>query len=148
MVPESPMVERARRRRSTFPSLRAAYDNFAAKPPLATLHPEALRAYVRYGFAASDGGVRLKCRGEEEAEMYRMSSVHATFQRLAEIDCPVVVAHGSRSASPAAAFAEPVAGALRRGRVEGFPELGHFGPLEDPARVGEAIARFLASLPR
>lgn len=145
--PESPMVERARRRRSEFPSLQAAFDNFASKPPLSSLHPDALRAYVRHGFAISADNVRLKCRGEEEAEIYRMSTVHRTFEQLAEVTCPVVVAHGSRSASSAAAFAEPLARHLVRGRVEGFPELGHFGPLEDPERVARSVARLLTELP-
>jgi pimeloyl-ACP methyl ester carboxylesterase len=141
----SPMVERARRRRSSFPTLRAAYDNFAAKPPLAALHPESLRAYVRYGFAhAPDGAVHLKCRGEEEGEIYRMSSMHRTFERLGEVACPVTVAHGSRSASPAAHFAWPIASALGRGRVEEFPALGHFGPLEDPSGVARSAGRFFA----
>jgi pimeloyl-ACP methyl ester carboxylesterase len=141
-IPESPMVERARRRRSEFPSLQAAYDNFSAKPPLSSLHPDALRAYVVHGFATSaNATVRLKCRGDEEAEIYRMSTVHRTFERLNEVTCPVVVAHGSRSASAAAAFAEPVARQLGRGCIEAFPELGHFGPLEDPARVALSVAR-------
>lgn len=139
-VPESPMVERARRRRSEFPSLRAAYDNFAAKPPLSTLQADALRAYVRYGFATSPGGtVHLKCRGEEEAEIYRMSSVHRTYDLLAQIACPVVLAHGARSASPAASFATPLAHRLPRGRLVAFPELGHFGPLEDPPRIAASV---------
>ena len=144
-APESPMVERARRRRSTFPSLRAAYDNFAAKPPLEGLHPDALRAYVRYGFEPLDGEVVLKCRGEEEAEIYRMSTAHRTFERLAEVGCPVTVAHGSRSASPAARFAEPIAHALARGTLEEFPTRGHFGPLEDPTAVAHSAARFFRS---
>jgi pimeloyl-ACP methyl ester carboxylesterase len=146
---DSPMVERARRRRSEFPSLLAAYRNFAAKPPLSVLHPDALRAYVRYGFApTAKGTVELECRGEEEAEIYRMSSVHRTFERLDEVACPVVVAHGSRSASPAAAFAEPVARRLRRGTAESFPELGHFGPLQDPALVAASMQRLFARVCR
>lgn len=35
----SPLVEGARRRRATFPSLDAAYDNYASKPPLNIFNP-------------------------------------------------------------------------------------------------------------
>ena len=57
-----------------FGSRDEAYENFAGKPPLNVLAPDALRAYVDHGFADQpDGTVRLKCRGENEARIYEGS---------------------------------------------------------------------------
>jgi pimeloyl-ACP methyl ester carboxylesterase len=143
---DSPLVARSRRRRDRFDSLEEAIANFAAKPPLASLHPDALRAYVEHGFTReADGSCRLKLPGPEEAEVYRMSLRHETFSRLGEVRCPVVVARGGRETGGAADIAGEVVAELPRGRLETWDELGHFGPLEDPAGVGAAVERALLS---
>ena len=136
----SPLVERSRRRRGTFASLEEAIDNFSAKPPLDSLHPQALRAYVEHGFAATrDGSRTLKLSGPEEAEVYRMSLRHETFGRLSEVACPVTVARGRRADGGAAQIAEEVVSALPDGRLQAWDGRGHFGPLEDPAGIGRAV---------
>ncbi|HVS61932.1 MAG TPA: alpha/beta hydrolase [Thermoanaerobaculia bacterium] len=136
----SPLVARSRRRRARFDSLEDAVANFAAKPPLDALHADALRAYVEHGFTREQDGSRtLKMPGPEEAEVYRMSLRHETFSRLSEVRCPVIVARGRRDSGGAAEVAGEVVEALPHGRLERWDELGHFGPLEDPARVGAAI---------
>ncbi len=57
-----PMAELARKRRANFPSRQAAYENYASKPPLNRLHPDALDAYVTFGFVDDpQGGVTLAC---------------------------------------------------------------------------------------
>jgi pimeloyl-ACP methyl ester carboxylesterase len=141
---DSPLVERSRRRRDTFPSLDEAIANFAAKPPLDQLHPDTLRAYVEHGFELLPGGERrLKLPGAEEAEVYRMSLRHEAFSRLGEVRCPVTVAHGRRDGVGPAEVAPEVVAELPRARLEAWDDLGHFGPLEDPARVGAAVERAL-----
>jgi pimeloyl-ACP methyl ester carboxylesterase len=141
---DSPLVERSRRRRDTFPSLDEAIANFAAKPPFDTLHPDALRAYVEHGFELLPSGERrLKLPGPEEAEIYRMSIRHQAFAGLGEVSCPVTVAHGKRDGVGPAGVAGEIAAALPQGRLEAWPDLGHFGPLEDPERVGRAAERAL-----
>ncbi len=70
---DNPLAVGALKRRPTFDSFDDAYANFASKPPLSILDPEALRAYVEHGFADEpDGTVELKCRPEVESEVYRM----------------------------------------------------------------------------
>jgi pimeloyl-ACP methyl ester carboxylesterase len=138
---QNPLAAGAARRRATFPSFDAAYDNFAGKPPLDRLDPDALRAYVRHGFRAQpDGTVALKCRPEIEAATYSMGARHGAFERLGEVRCPVTVARGAHDEgfSPANVAAE-VAAALPHGRLEDHPDLGHFGPLEDPAAIAACI---------
>lgn len=136
----NPLAAGARRRRATFDSFEAAYENFAAKAPLAVLHPDALRAYVDGGFAAQpDGTVTLKCRPEVEAEVYTMGSQHGAFGRLGEVQTPVTVAIGAEAPFSPASFGAPIVAALPHGRLERHPELGHFGPLQDPAAIAACL---------
>jgi pimeloyl-ACP methyl ester carboxylesterase len=142
----NPLAEGARRRRSTFPSYDAAYDNFASKPPLNALHPDALRAYVQHGFALrADGSVEIKCRPEIEAATFEMGSQHGGFERLDRVRCPVTVARGKVEMWGPASFAAAIVDALPAGTLEEHPTLGHFGPLEDPATIAACIEQTVAS---
>jgi pimeloyl-ACP methyl ester carboxylesterase len=143
---ESALSQGALRRRDRFASRPEAYERFAAKPPLDAFDPEALWAYVEHGFVDEpDGGVRLACRPEHEAQIYRMGSTHGAFEHLERVSCPVTVATGAVTSFGPAAFAEHIAAGLPRGRILSSPTLGHFGPLEAPARIAaeidEAISR-------
>ena len=139
---ENPLSESARRRRDSFASYDDAYGNFSSKPPFSALHPDALRAYVDHGFAAQpDGSVRLKCRREDEAEVYAMAAHHHAFGSLPQVSCPVVVGRGDDDWSPPAGVAADVAANLPAGRLETFDGLGHFGPLEDPDALAAAVER-------
>jgi pimeloyl-ACP methyl ester carboxylesterase len=143
------LADGAARRRATFPSAEAALANFAAKPPLDQLRADALHAYVRHGFVPApdegDGAVRLACRPADESQIYRGGPAHGAFADLDAVACPVVVAYGDDPVGPGR-FAPPVAEALPHGRAEAFAQLGHFGPLEAPARVAAAVAAFAATL--
>lgn len=141
-VLDNPLAEGALRRRATFESFAVAYDNYAGKPPFNSLHPEALRNYVDYGFTEqADGSVDLKCRPQVESQVYRMGSRHGGFDRLSDVACPVTVATGAELPFGPSSFAQPIVDALPHGRLERHPDLGHFGPLEDPATIAECIRR-------
>jgi pimeloyl-ACP methyl ester carboxylesterase len=143
---DNPLSEGARRRRDVFPSRDDAYDNYASKPPFNTLAPDALRAYVDFGFADQpDGSVRLRCRPAVESQVYRMGSAHDAFARFPNLRCPVTVACGEHTDAFTPPLIERQVAALPRGRMEVLTGLGHFGPLEDPAAVAESI---LATFPR
>lgn len=136
----NPLAAGARRRRPSFDSRQAAYDNFASKPPFSALDPSALAAYVRDGFAeADDGSVVLRCRPEVEAATYEMGSEHHTFERLASVEVAVTVARGREEPFSPSLFAPAVAAALPSATLEEHPTLGHFGPLEDPAAIAASI---------
>lgn len=138
---DNPLAEGALRRRSTFPSHAEALDNFASKPPFATLRADALHAYVRHGFVAGeDGQVHLACRPEDESRVYRGGVAHHAFAALGEVGCPVVVACGHEGHP--AAMAPLIAEALPEGRLEAHHHMGHFGPLEAPGVLAESIRRF------
>jgi pimeloyl-ACP methyl ester carboxylesterase len=135
------LPEGALRRREVFESRQAAYDNYASKPPFDGLDPAVLRAYVDHGFDdLADGTVRLKCRGADEAATYRAGMQHHAFSHLGDVACPTVVACGAHTDVFGPAVMDVLAERLPHGRAEVFDDLGHFGPLEDPAAVATAIA--------
>jgi pimeloyl-ACP methyl ester carboxylesterase len=136
----NPLADGALRRRTTFPSYESAIENFRSKPPMAAFDPAAVEAYVRGGFRPTpDGSVTLRCRPQVEAEVYRMGSHHDTFERLAGVACPVVVARGVVDAWGPAAFAERIVAALPTAELHAFGHVGHFGPLEDPAGMAADV---------
>jgi pimeloyl-ACP methyl ester carboxylesterase len=135
----NPLADGALRRRTTFPSVEAAIDNYAAKQPFCELDADVLDAYVRFGFSADDDGIHLKCRPEIESKVYRMGGQHGAFARLNEVGCPVTVAAGAATPYTPAAMAPAIADALPHGTLEEHPDLGHFGPLQDPGHIANCI---------
>jgi len=140
----APLAKRARQRREIFASREEAYANYASKPPLESFDPEALAAYVEFGFEdLPDGTVRLRCKGENEARIYENGFCHPAFARLGAIECPVVIACGGESHDFTPAALEPLVERLVDGQLEVLPGLGHFGPLEQPGIVAESVIRAL-----
>ncbi|MEA2702697.1 MAG: hypothetical protein QOD63_642 [Actinomycetota bacterium] len=143
------LVEGALRRRETFPSAGEAYVHFAAKPLFAGVPHEALRAYIKCGFApvsdgnGDDGSIRLRCRREAEAAIYRQGLVHDGFSRLGEVACPVMIASGDKSEALEPGTFERQSAAIPKAWTEVFDGLGHLGPLEDPAGVAGAVLEAL-----
>jgi pimeloyl-ACP methyl ester carboxylesterase len=145
---DNPLVAGARRRRASFPSAQAAYDNFAAKPPFDALAPEALAAYVRDGFELQeDGSVELRCRPEVEAQTYAMGPRHDAFDHLGELGCAVTVVRGAADQVGPAALAPAIAAGIPAGRLEDHPDLGHFGPLESPTTMAASVRVAVTAAP-
>jgi pimeloyl-ACP methyl ester carboxylesterase len=142
----NPLAEITRRRRRTFIDFDAARANFATKPPLNSLHPDALDAYVRYGFTRGDNGVHIKCDPEFEAQTYEMGAMHDTWQRLGEMKVTTRVIAGAHADMSPAAIAPRVAELLGNAQFIEWRDLGHFGPLEDPARFAGFIAEVAADV--
>lgn len=139
----SPLADGARRRREEFDSREAAYERYASKPPTAAFATDALRAYVDFGFDdLPGGGVRLKCRGEDEARTYEHGFAHDAYRELRRVRCPVTLAYGGSGAAFGRDVMEAMAARLDSARIEEATGLSHFGPLEDPAAVAE---RFVAA---
>ena len=141
---ESPMVTGARRRRSTFHTFEAAYENFAAKPPMNCFAPEALHAYVYHGFARDPHGVHLKCRPETEADTFATGAGHGTWDVLPEIATEVLVIAGQVQPMQPSMIAEQVAERLPNARYLQLDSMNHFGPMAEPAQIAAIIAAALA----
>jgi pimeloyl-ACP methyl ester carboxylesterase len=140
------MSDLVRKRRSGFASRQAAYDNYAAKPPMSRFDPAALCAYVTYGFVDdSEGGVTLACTREDEASVYEGAPGTQAWQHLPDVRPPVAVLGGSDPHDPVSRVVEEVARRLPRGGARRFEALTHFGPFEDPLGVGRVAAEALGA---
>lgn len=137
-----PIVQGALRRRDTFDSFGAAYENFSAKPPLSLMTPEVLRNYVDHGFEPVDGGpqVTLRCRPRIEAEIFIGGSDNGVWELLAEITTPCLVVGGAVEANQPSASTEAIAAELPHGTYVWLPRQTHFGPFSHPAENAELIA--------
>jgi pimeloyl-ACP methyl ester carboxylesterase len=145
--PPSLLIELSRKRRMVFASVDEAVARFRSKPPFDHCEAEAVHAYVAGGVVdLPDGTVRLTCWGDTEARIYE-SNERLDFRAFAAIRCPVAVAAGGEVAGGndiPPLVAPLVAEALGDGRHEVLDGLTHFAPMEDGARVAEAIVAFLA----
>lgn len=140
----TPLAETARRRREVFESREAVWERYASRPPTAAFAPDALRAYVDFGFDdLPDGTVRLKCRRENEARTYDQGFAHDAYRHLARITCPVTFSYGGLPTFGREVM-EAMAARLVECRVECEATLTHFGPLEDPEAVAAAVVRAFA----
>lgn len=137
---EFPLVAGARRRRSRFDSLDAAYANYASKPPLSWLRPDVLRDYVDYGFRPADPppGVELRCAPDHEGDTFAASGGNGAWEVLPEVTVPVTVL-GSGDPDGPALIAPHVAEQIPGARFVSLPEQTHFGPLSHPAEVAGYI---------
>jgi pimeloyl-ACP methyl ester carboxylesterase len=140
----NPMADGAGRRRNSFASFDEAIANYAAKPPLNELHPDALRAYVMGGFAAQDDGtVRLRCSPATEAAVFRGAAGSSAWDVLPNLQMPVAIVAGRDEPVGPVRFVAATVAALPRGTLVARPHLGHFGPLEDPPGMARDLVAWV-----
>ena len=140
------MAAIARKRRAVWPDRETVRASYASRPPLDVLAPEALDAYIRWGFVdRADGTVELACAPDDEAAVFeaamREDSAPAAWRHLATLSCATTVVHGDASNLPDAWFkaqAERAHGEIVV--VEG----GHFFLQEDTARAEALVREHLA----
>lgn len=140
---ESPLSKAARGRLRTFPSRGDALVRYSSKPPLGLFRADVLHDYVVHGFEDSEDGVSLKCLPESEASTFAHAGEIA-LDSLPEIDLDVVVAKSGDGGLPAK-LADTVAEQLPNGRLLEFSAITHFGPLQDPITVAEAVKKTIAA---
>lgn len=144
----SSLVEMSRRRRMDFDSVDDAVDRFRSKPPYSLCDERAVRGYVEVGTYETASGVRLSCRGEDEARVFG-SSPPFDFAELGTIDIPVLVASGATineaNALPPR-LAPLVADSIPGARHVEFDGVSHFGPMEDPEGMARSIIDFFTEI--
>lgn len=135
-----PMSDAALRRRPAFPSKAEALMRYASRPPLNILQAGALAAYVEHGFADEpDGSARLKCRPEYEAATFSAEG-KPTVEIASEVVTPTTVAVGYTEGSwSPGLFGPAIVEAMPNATLQRFEMLGHFGPLQDPTAIANAI---------
>ncbi len=141
----NPMSEIARTRRAVWPDRETVRASYASRPPMNVLEPDALAAYVRYGFRdCDDGQVELACAPEVEARCFEAAgepegALHA-FSHLTQFRGSLVVASGDHSNLPAEVFAA-------QAKAADAPYLqfdgSHFFPQEDTARTVALVREHL-----
>ena len=130
----------ALRRRTSFDSVESALASFRGRGPFADWVDEALRAYVECGTVADgDGGRRLACAPDVEAEFYRAAHAHGAWDRLGEIRCPVVVVVGEHSDTHTPEFTASLTERFADGRAVTVPGATHFAPMEKPREIAGIV---------
>lgn len=139
--PDNPMAEAARRRKRFFADRDAAYSNFESKAAFAGWEPRALQAYVDGGFRDHEGGVVLKCSPESEAEFFSVAMMHRAWDRLGEVEVPVLVVAGADSTTHQEPFLTELTAQMPHAEYKTVPDASHFVFMERPGAIAEYIAR-------
>lgn len=139
------LTEIAIKRKPVFESREVARENFAARRAFGEWHPSALDGYVECGLIG-DGPVELACRPEVEADIYRASNAHETWERLGEVEVPVLILAGETSDTTSPELARRQAGRFSRAGMEIVPRSGHFLPMERPLLVADRVRRLAGAL--
>jgi pimeloyl-ACP methyl ester carboxylesterase len=93
-----------------------------------------------------EGPVELACSPSVEAEVYRGSREHSTWERLPEIEPPALVLCGEESDTITAELAREQAALLPRAGVEIVAGAGHFLPMEMPGLVADRVRRLVETV--
>jgi pimeloyl-ACP methyl ester carboxylesterase len=104
------MATIARKRKPVWPDRDTVRASYGSRPPLDVLAPEALDAYLRWGFVDRPyGQVELACSPDDEATQFEVAMEHdgapAAGRHLAHLSCPATVVCGDTSNLPMAWFA-------------------------------------------
>ena len=139
------MADIARKRREVWPDRETVLRSYGSRPPLDELAPEALEAYVRWGFVdRPDGRVELACPPAAEATIFEVSSYEQgalqAWNHLGSLTASATVVCGDRSDLPPAWFA---AQAERAGARLVTVAGGHFFLQEDTARAERFVLDYL-----
>lgn len=132
----------AAKRKSSFPSRQTARENFATRAAFSEWHPDAINGYVDCGLVGEEV-VKLACDADVEAEVYRGSGAHDTWEHLGQLRVPALVLCGARSDTISEDLARSQAERMGGAGVEIVPDAGHFLPMERPRLVADRIRRLV-----
>ncbi len=139
LATENPLAEGARRRKAVFESREQVLERYRSRPPFASVDPEVLGAYVEHGFADQpDGTVRLRCDPATEATLFEAWRC-GLFDDLSVLAPRFTVGIGGEDTLTTAMGVMAV-DAMPQATLRVFDDLTHFGPLEAPGRIAEAVA--------
>jgi pimeloyl-ACP methyl ester carboxylesterase len=140
------LVDIALKRRRSFESVAAARLNFANKTVFTRWDGRSMDAYVQGGLIEQDGEWLLRCRPEHEAEVFRGGSDHGAYERLNEIQPPVLLMAGEHSDTHDQEFMDDLRSRLPHASVAIVPDTGHFLPMERPELVADLVVEFLGAI--
>lgn len=137
---DNPMSERAERRRREYESRSEAAESFRERGAFVGWHPEAFDGYIDCGLIG-EKPVRLACDPMIEADIYRGSGAHDTWERLDTIEIPVLLLYGAESDTIPPRMAREQRARLHRAGLESVGHAGHFLPMERPELVADRVRR-------
>jgi pimeloyl-ACP methyl ester carboxylesterase len=135
----------ARKRRAVWPDRDTVLRSYRSRPPFDALAPEALAAYVRWGFVnRPDGQVELACPPDVEATIFEVSGgpegAPAAWRHLDQLTADAILACGDRTDLPREWFAMQ---AERAGATLVTLTGGHFFLQEDTERAEKLVREHL-----
>jgi pimeloyl-ACP methyl ester carboxylesterase len=139
---EHQLADIAAKRKDRFGSREEALENFATRRAFASWHPDALAGYVDCGLTDD---FRLACDPAVEADIYRASNDHDTFERMVDVEIPVLIIAGESSEMLGSDLVRAQAGQFHRAGFELVEGAGHFLPMERPDLVAERTLRLATS---
>ena len=140
-----PLVQGALRRRRTWPSARACYTYFRAKPFFANWPDAALMDYVEFGTRERDSGqVELAFSPEWEAHIFATTPT-TIWPDVSKLRAPALIIRGEHSNTFLRVARARMAHLLPRASYLTMPGAGHMVPMEKPEQTGQAILHFLNS---
>ena len=139
---DHPLAQGALRRRRRFTDQDQAAAAYRGRGPFAGWDERALGGYLAGALEPDpEGGLRLACSPEDEAELYRSAYVHGAWDRLHELDLPVDLVIGRDSATHPAEHVARLAARMPRTDVIWIEDANHFVPMQKPAAVAEVVKR-------
>ncbi|HEU4319272.1 MAG TPA: alpha/beta hydrolase [Acidimicrobiia bacterium] len=142
---DNAMSQTALRRRREFESRREAAESFRGRGAFVGWDEDAFAGYIECGLTG-DGPVNLACDPEVEAEIYRGSGAHRTWERAGEIEVPVLLMSGRLSETIRPEFARAQAAQLGGVGLEIVDDAGHFLPMERPDLVADRVRRLMEAV--
>jgi pimeloyl-ACP methyl ester carboxylesterase len=138
------MAEGARKRRMVWSGPEEIVEAYRSRPAFERWHPGALRLYAEEGtFRREDGQVELKCPGEIEAAFFHNSRSIDTWERLPDIQCPVLLMWGALTHGPFPLLMDQAAARIPNVVTRTIPGAGHLAPMERPEAVANALLAFM-----
>lgn len=100
---------------------------------------EVLDLYVDHGFVQGPEGWTIRCEPTVEADNYREGVNHDTWDRLDQLDLPVVLVTGERSDTHRGAYLDALVGRFPDVELVVIEGAGHLLPMEQPAVIADLV---------
>jgi pimeloyl-ACP methyl ester carboxylesterase len=139
-----PLVEGALRRRRSWASVEAAYENFKSKRLFASWPDAVVRTYAESGtMPGDDGQVHLRWTPEWEAQIFRTFATDVwTLPR--RIKQPLMIIRGEKSDTFSVGSGRLFHWLNPKAKIVSVEGAGHLVAQEKPEEVGKLISDFLA----